>query len=309
MRARECRLRIRRAATLEKQAAAFQLGVACANRIVAPIERRDSRFQHSLCGRMSPACHKPLDLRVQLGRTWIDQHAATICRATFCCFHDVAPFRLGPPNKHAKLSYLERPQLQQRENDAFGRVMRIQNGHRTPGDRAADVGVKLGVIEQRKIDWHEAALSQYASIRKVFNRQNSARQRPGVFEPAHDSRCTRHVGAETFRTLWRSCVEPPRRSDETEIDQRSIGVCADALLGPRLLRRACSGLLDANMNARARGEIDRVSSGVASGACVPTKKAIGNQNGHARHAYLQSARPRKQAGSRVPAPEQCRNFV
>ena len=39
------------------------------------------------------------------------------------------------------------------------------------------------------------------------------------------------------------------------------------------------------------------------------QKPISNECGHTTRGDLQSARPRKQAGSRTPAPEQCRNFV
>lgn len=52
-------------------------------------------------------------------------------------------------------------------------------------------------------------------------------------------------------------LEPMRRSDETKIEKRALGMCACARLRPRLLFSARAGKVDANANARAGGEIER----------------------------------------------------
>ena len=101
-------------------------------------------------------------------------------------------------------------------------------------------------------------------------------------------------------------------ADETEIEDRTIVKSAGAGLCPCLLLGASTRGIDMKAHANAGRDIDgdvHGSTKVEPYGCRANEKAISNECGHTTYGDLQSPRPRKQAGSRAPTPEQCRNFV
>jgi hypothetical protein len=86
--------------------------ITCTSRVATPIERTQRCSERSFGGSMTPAHDEALNVSNRLSRARVDERPGAVHGATFCCFHDVGPFRLRPSLDRAELSNAKLAQSQ-----------------------------------------------------------------------------------------------------------------------------------------------------------------------------------------------------
>ena len=167
-------LRVGSPTSNEQQPSELQCGLAAAQPIVAPIERRQSASQLPLGCRMPSSQDEPFSIAQHVDRARVhDERPGTVSGSPFRRGFGPPTLRRYPAAHCTNLAWLVRDQPQQRKRQGGPVVSALEDRDRTAGYQRSQLGEHFEVLQHRQVNRQEAAQSQIARVWKFFDRQHA----------------------------------------------------------------------------------------------------------------------------------------